>query len=215
MKLAKIFSFFLPKERKFFPLFIEIANNLVEVSNLLVILMKETDISVRNELILQIRKKERIGDGLTGSLKAELNDTFITPLDREDIHDLITNLDDVVDSIYAASKRILYYKPSCFPEEFHRIAEIISDATLEIQLVFQNVKKAADFAKHKLSCERIREMESIVDEIYQSYLANLFEHPTDVVDLIKKRDILTTLEKTIDKCNDVSNIFSTLIIKMS
>lgn len=215
MKLDKIFGFLIPNERKFFPIFIEVANNLVETSSLLVLLMKEADLSIRNEIIFQIRKNEQIGDALTGSLMAELNCTFITPLDRGDIHGLITNLDDVVDYIYAASKRILYYRPAFLPDEFHRIAEIINDATLEILHVFQNVNVVADFTKHKRSCERIREMESLVDDIYRDYLTNLFDQPTDVIELIKKRDILTTLEKTIDKCNDVSNIFSTLIIKMS
>jgi uncharacterized protein Yka (UPF0111/DUF47 family) len=95
-----------------------------------------------------------------------------------------------------------------------QIATIIQSAVLEIQLVLRNVKNVNDFKIHLNSCTKLSIMETEVDDIYQSYLANLFENENNAIELIKKRDILTALEKAIDKCDDVGSVFSTLIVKM-
>ena len=214
MKLDKIFGFLVPKDRKFFPLFNDAADNLVLASELLIKLVRERDLTQRLEYMKQIKDVEHIGDDITRSLLYELNGTFITPFDREDIHDLINNMDDVVDYIHAASKRIHFYKVSNFPEEFVQIADRIHSANKEIQNVLRSVRSVNDFKNHVQSCEKISEYESEVDDIYQEYLSELFDTEINAIDLIKKRDILTTLEKAIDKCDDVSNIFSSLIVKM-
>ena len=214
MKLDKIFGFLVPKDRKFFPLFNDAADNLVLASELLIKLVRERDLTQRLEYMKQIKDVEHIGDDITRSLLMELNGTFITPFDREDIHELINNMDDVVDYIHAASKRIHFYKVSNFPEEFVQIADRIHSANKEIQNVLRSVRSVNDFKNHVLSCEKISEYESEVDDIYQEYLSELFDTEINAIDLIKKRDILTTLEKAIDKCDDVGNIFSSLIVKM-
>jgi predicted phosphate transport protein (TIGR00153 family) len=214
MKLDKIFGFLVPKDRKFFPLFNEAADNLVLASELLIKLIRESDLNKRQDYMKAIKDAEHVGDDLTRKLLDELNGTFITPFDREDIHELVSKMDGVVDYINAASKRIHFYKLSTFPEEFVLIADIIHSANKEIQFVLRSVKNVNDFKNYSLSCEKISDMESQVDDIYQSYLANLFEYEINAIDLIKKRDILTALEKAIDKCDDVANVFSTLTVKM-
>jgi uncharacterized protein Yka (UPF0111/DUF47 family) len=123
-------------------------------------------------------------------------------------------MDDVVDYIHAASKRIHFYKVSNFPEEFIQIADRIHSANKEIQNVLRSVRSVNDFKNYVQNCEKISEYESEVDDIYQEYLSRLFDEEINAIDLIKKRDILTTLEKAIDKCDDVGNIFSSLIVKM-
>jgi len=214
MNLDKIFSFLVPKDRKFFPMFNEAADNLVLASELLIKLVREADLEKRIEYMKAIKDSEHVGDDLTRKLMDELNGTFITPFDREDIHQLVSTMDSVVDYINAASKRIYFYKLSTFPKEFVMIADIIHSANKEIQMVLRSVKNVNDFKYHRDSCRKISDMESQVDDIYQSYLANLFEHEVNAIDLIKKRDILTALEKAIDKCDDVANVFSTLTVKM-
>jgi len=214
MKLDKIFSFLVPKDTKFFPLFNDAADNLVLASELLIKLVRERDITQRLEYTKQIKDVEHIGDDITRNLLNELNGTFITPFDREDIHELINNMDDIVDYIHAASKRIHFYKLTSFPEEFIWIADRIHSANKEIQNVLRSVRSVNDFKKHVNCCEKISEFESEVDDIYQEYLSKLFEQEVNAIDLIKKRDILTTLEKAIDKCDDVGNIFSSLVVKM-
>ncbi len=214
MELDKVFSFLVPKDRKFFPLFNEAADNLVVASELLVKLLGEPDLNKRLELMLAIKKAEQHGDDLTRNLMNELNGTFITPFEREDIHILVDKMDSIVDLIHSASKRINIYNLSIFPKEFLQIATIIRTAVLEIQLVLRNVKNVNDFKIYINSCTKLSDMETEVDDIYQSYLANLFENEINAIELIKKRDILTALEKAIDKCDDVGKVFSTLIVKM-
>lgn len=214
MELDRIFSFLVPKDHKFFPLLIEVADNLIVASDLLVQLFSEPNPDKRLNYLNRIKEVEHHGDDLTRALMNELNGTFITPFEREDIHVLVDNMDSIVDLIYSASKRISMYKLAIFPKEFLQIATIIRSAVLEIQLVLRNVKSVNDFKLYLDSCTRLSDMETEVDDIYQSYLANLFESENNAIELIKKRDILTALEKAIDKCDDVGNVFSTLIVKM-
>ena len=215
MNLDKIFGFLLPKDSKFFPLFNEAADNLVLASELMIKLIRENDLSKREDYIQLIKKSEHKGDDITRSLLEVLNTTFITPFDREDIHDLITTMDDVIDYIYATSTRIHSYKLPSFPQDFVAMADLIHSANKEIQFVLRSVKHASDFRKYKDSCEKIDGLESEVDYLYQKYLSNLFETETNAIDLIKKRDILASLEKATNKCEDVANIFSSIIIKIS
>lgn len=215
MKLDKIFSFLVPKDKKFFPLFIQAAENLVLTSELLVKLIRENDLQKREEYVTAIKKAEKVGDNITHALMDELNSTFITPFDREDIHELASTLDSVVDYIHSTSKRIYFYKLHAFPNEFVTIADLIHDANKEILNVTRDMKDVAGLIKHKDSCIRISEIESEVDDIYQAYLADLFENETNAIDLIKKRDILASLEKAIDKCDDVGDVFAGIMIKMS
>jgi hypothetical protein len=214
MKLDRIFSYLVPKDRKFFPLFIEVANNLVVASEIFIKLLDETDPDKRVKYIKDISDAEHLGDDLTRKLMKELNATFITPFEREDIHVLVDKMDSIVDLLHGASKRIQMYNVSVFPKEFIQIADIIHLAVLEIQLVLKNVKDVNDFKLYIDSCTKISNLETEVDDIYQSFLANLFENEIDAVELIKKRDILTALEKAIDRCDDVAKVFSTLIVKM-
>lgn len=214
MKLDSIFSFMVPKDRKFFPLFNDAADNLVLASELLIKLVREHDLSQRLVYISQIRDVEHIGDDITRKLMTELDGTFITPFEREDIHELITKMDDIVDYIHSSSKRINLYKLIEIPEEFIWIADKIHSANKEIQNVLRCVRSVNDFKNHLHNIEKIGDFESEVDDIYQEFLSKLFDQEVNAIDLIKKRDILTTLEKAIDKCDDVGNIFSSLIIKM-
>lgn len=214
MELDRIFSFLVPKDHKFYPLFNEVADNLVVASDLLIKLLGEPDLNNRQEYMRAIKEAETHGDALTRNLLKELNSTFITPFERGDIHVLVDKMDGIVDLIHSASKRISIYNLSIFPKEFLQIAAIIQSAVLEIQLVLRNVNNVNDFKLYIKSCTKLSDMETEVDDIYQSYLANLFENENNAIELIKKRDILTALEKAIDKCDDVGNVFSTLIVKM-
>jgi uncharacterized protein len=215
MNLDKIFGFLVPKDRKFFPLFNQAADNMVVASELLIKLMGENNLIQREVYIKLIKEAEHKGDDITHALLVELNGTFITPFDREDIHQLISTMDDVVDYIHTASTRVHFYKLPIFPEEFVKIADYIHAANKEIQMVFRSVNSASDFLKFSSSCGVISEYESEVDYLYQEYLSNLFELETNAIDLIKKRDILASLEKAIDKCDDVANVFSSIIVKIS
>jgi len=187
----------------------------VLASELLIKLIRENDFAKREDYIRQIKEAEHKGDDITRNLLDELNGTFITPFDREDIHTLISTMDDVIDYIHTASTRIHFYKLPSFPQEFVAIADCIHSANKEIQFVLRSVKNVSDFIKFKDARDKIDAYESEVDYLYQEYLSNLFELETNAINLIKKRDILASLEKAIDKCDDVANVFSSIIIKIS
>ena len=121
----------------------------------------------------------------------------------------------MVDYIHTAAIRTHFYKLPTFPVEFGKIADYIHAANKEIQLVLHSVKNASDFLRFAESCATISTYESEVDYLYQEYLSNLFEIETNAINLIKKRDILASLEKAIDKCDDVANVFSSIIVKIS
>ena len=214
MKLKKIFGFLIPEDRKFFPLFSEAADNLVLASELLIKLVREQDLTKRLDYLQQIKNVELVGDEITKALLRELNGSLITPFDREDIHELINKMDDIVDYIYATSTKISLYKLSELPDEFIRIADRIHSANKEIQYVLRSIRQANDFKKHVKCNENIREFENQVDDIHQEYLSRLFEEEINAIELIKKRDILITMEKAIEGCEDVGNIFASLIVKM-
>jgi predicted phosphate transport protein (TIGR00153 family) len=214
MKLKEIFGFLVPEDRRFFPLFSEAADNLVLASELLIKLVREHHPGARMEYLEQIREAEHSGDNITRKLLIELNGTLVTPFDREDIHGLINKMDDIVDYIYSASSRINFYKLTSIPEEFTRIADRIHFATKEIQNVLRSVHTVSDFKNHMHSSDKIREFECQADDIYQEYLSRLFDQEDNAIDLIKKRDILFSMEKAIRKCDEVGNIFFTQIIKM-
>ncbi len=214
MQIDNIFGFLVPKDRKFFPLFNECADNIVATSELLVTLLKENDREKIASLVKKIKEAEHKGDDITMNLLKELNGTFITPFDREDMHELITTMDSVVDYINVTAKRIDFYKLAVFPDQFLDIAKLILSASLEIQNVLRNVKKVNDFKHYIASYRKISVMESQVDDIYHQFISHLFENEVNAIDLIKKRDVLTALEKTIDKCEDIAKLFSTLVVKI-
>lgn len=215
MSLDRVFGFLVPKNRKFFPLFVESASTLVEGSALLIKLFEEEDVERRDVIIREIKKVEKKADEITAILSNELSATFITPFDREDVHNLINSLDDVIDYIDAAAKRVHFYKVHSFPPEFIQISNLIHNANQEIHRVLSSIKHASDFAKFQEAYQKIDRYETEVDDIYQHFLANLFDFEDNAVELIKKRDILMALEKAIDRCDDVRKVFSTIMVKLS
>jgi uncharacterized protein Yka (UPF0111/DUF47 family) len=214
MDVKRIFSFMVPKDHRFFPLFVQAADNLVVTSELLIKLIRETDIEKRLQYINAIKDAEHKGDNITRILLKELNSTFITPFDRQDIHNLISTIDSVVDLIHTTSKRIHLYKLSLFPKEFVMVADCIHSASKEILFVLSNSRTSSDFLRFKDSYSKISHLEAEVDDLYQQFIMELFDKEENAILLIKKRDILTTLEKAIDKCEDVAVIFSTIMVKL-
>ncbi len=214
MDIKKLFSFMVPKDRKFFPLFLQSADNLVDTSEILIKLIRETNFEKRKEYVDTIKLAEHKGDEITRKLLNELNGTFITPFDREDIHELISNIDNVVDQIHTTSSRIFLYKLPQFPEEFVKVADCIHAANKEIQFVLRNVKSASDFHRYQENYARISQLESTADDLNQKFLMELFDTEKNAIKLIQERDILISLEKAMDKCEDVAENFAAIMIKV-
>ncbi len=215
MKLDKIFSFLTPKEGKFYPLFKDASANLIIASELLVELMNETSSEKRVVLGQKIKEAELVGDQIAKNLYMALNSTFITPFDREDIFDLIHATDSVVDLIFGASKKIHLYNVKEIPQEFKDMADTILRASIEINTTFNGLRDVLHLTKYKDNCHKISELEEYADDINHRYLAKLFQEERDAIELIKKKDVLQALEKAVDRCDDVADIISSVIVKIA
>ena len=213
MKLDRIFQFLVPKEGKFFPLFKEASNNLVFTSNLLLEMVNEPDQIKRNDYVSRIKDAEHEGDRITKKLFQTLNSTFITPFDREDIFKLVSKTDSIVDLTYTTAKRLLLYNIKVVPVEFIEMTALLVKASNVINNIFDGLTDPRSLSKYKELTHEISSIEGQSDDINFKYLAELFQFETDGIELIKKKDILNSLEKAIDRCDDVADVISTIIVK--
>jgi predicted phosphate transport protein (TIGR00153 family) len=216
MKIDSILKFFVPNDTSFFPLFEEGAGILLKASALLKTLMVSETMEQREMVSKQIKAVEHEGDELTHRIYQQLNKSFITPFDREDIQALASALDDVLDYINGASQRINLYKPKAIFPPFIEFAGIIHAAAGELEQLLHGLKDAVK-NKEKIvqGCITINTLENKADDLYHNGISDLFEHEKDTIELIKNKEIFGTLEKAVDKAEDVSDIIKTILIKMA
>jgi uncharacterized protein len=216
MNLDPILKFFVPQDHTFFPLFEEDARILIKAAELLRNLMTTNDLAEREAIIHQIKDVEHDGDDVTHKIFQQLNKSFITPFDREDIQELASTLDDVVDFINGIGQRIHIYKPRVYMPVFGEMAEIVYQCALEIETSVHCLRHAAK-NKEKIiqSCINLNTYENKADELHHFGLSELFENEPDAKEVIKSKAILETLEKTVDKAEDVSDAIKTILVKMA
>src|SRR4051812_35135605 len=130
--MANIFQFLLPQDKKFFPLFEKASGNLLHISKVLVEMVNAPTPEKRRELIKEIERLEHVGDSVTHEIFNELSANFITPFDREDIHELVSSVDDIVDYIHGSAKRIDLYKIEEMPPQVSKLAELILSGSEEL-----------------------------------------------------------------------------------
>lgn len=197
-----------PRDVKFFEMFAEMATNLTAAARLL----KSTLESFQNvdEHVTQIKAFEHKGDDLTHAVLVKLNQTFITPLDREDIHQLASKMDDVLDFIHAAGERLVMYKITSAPHAAVELAAVI------IRQCEQLEKAVAMLEKHDRVleiCVEINRLENEADRIGRLALAALFEHERDPITLIKVKELIEVLETATDKAEDAANVLESVVLK--
>jgi len=216
MNFDKFLRYFTPKDPSFHPLFEKDALNLIKTAEVLKLLLSTEDIEQQDIYIKQIKELEKVGDDLTHTIFDQLNKSFITPFDREDIQEFASNIDDVVDTINGVGQRIKLYKPKNYIPVYLEFAEILYQAAKEIEF---SVNHLTDPGRNKekimQSCISINTLENKADELYHMGISTLFENEKDPFELIKKKEILETLEKAVDKAEDVSDAIKTILVKMA
>jgi predicted phosphate transport protein (TIGR00153 family) len=216
MNIDTILKFFVPKDHSFYPLFEKDAQNLIKTAEVLRLLMSTEDTEKQELHIKQIKEFEKIGDDITHTIFDQLNKSFITPFDREDIQQLASNIDDVVDTINGVGQRILLYKPKTYIPVFLEIAEVIFRSAQEIENSVELMKDPASNKNRIIeSCITINTLENKADDLYHQGISTLFENEKDPFELIKKKEILETLEKAVDKAEDVSDAIKTIMVKLA
>jgi uncharacterized protein len=216
MNIDSFLKFFVPKDHSFFPLFESDAKNLVKAACLLKELMSSTDFSEHERLYAEIQALEHIGDEITNKTYEQLNKSFITPFDREDIHELTANIDDVIDSINGISRRVCLYKPIKLIPVYSKMADLICDAAKEVEIAIECLKDpVANKKKITDACDRVKFIEHNADELYFKGVAELFEKETDPKELLKNNKILEILERCVDEAEDVTDTLKAILIKMA
>lgn len=208
-----IFQFFQPKNKIFFELFEKSTANATETSKVLVALVTASTPEKRKEFVREIERLEHVGDSITHETFNELSSNFITPFDREDINHLIAAIDDIVDSIHGASKRIELYKMENMTPAIIKLAELIQKGSEELQNAVLELRNMRDLTKIKEACVRINSIENHADDIFDMAIAKIFEEEKNAIEVIKMKDILYMLELATDKCEDAANIINTILVK--
>lgn len=215
MKLDNILQIFVVKEKKFFPLFIESAENILKATELLLKQTQSSDPEERRSLARQIKTHETAGDRITNQIIDELLDAYVTPFEREDIHNLAEALDSFLDCIRDASKKISIYQPKEVSEKMVEIAEYIkkdAEIVLEITKHFENLRKEVKLVD--ALCDQIKEDEHLVDDIYEIFMSQLFEKEENAKELVKKKNVVQALEDTSDVAKSLSNTIRSIVVKM-
>ena len=210
-----IMKFFLPRDRKFFPLFEKAAANLRDGAKELNNLVTTTDEAARKAAHKRIEDVEHQGDDITHEIFNELSSNFITPFDREDIHELVTAIDDILDFIHGASKRMELYKITEFTADIIKLSELVLSCTEEILKAVSELRNLKNPRKISDACVRINSMENHADDIFDSAVARLFEEEKDAIKLIKMKEVLAALETATDKCEDAANVIESVLVKNS
>jgi hypothetical protein len=164
------------------------------------------------EYTTNIKKLEREADELTRSIFAELNKTFITPLDREDIQRIASKTDDVIDFIEGIAGRIKSYNVTSAPPYMVEISKELLNAIKEVELLISRLKGLKADKSLVEHCRKISDIEHNVDELYRTAVGQLFE-TNDAVNIIKLKDIYEAIEQASDRCLDVADVVEDIVLK--
>ncbi len=202
----------LPKSTDFFEIFDRIALNISNAASLFVSLMENLDdIDVR---VKEIHELEQDADILTHDVIKKLNKTFITPIDREDLHALVLALDDILDLIWAAADRLTVFKLDKSTKEGVKMSKDLH-ATVELVHKSINKLKGKNYSHVQEYCIEINKLENRIDRDFRSALGFLFDEIKDPILIIKWKEIYEHLEDASDKCEDVANILEAIVLKHS
>lgn len=211
--MNSLFTFFTPKDKKFQPLFEQASSNVLKISEELLTVMTTKDLETRKEYIKEIERLEHVGDDITHSIFIELSKNFITPFDREDIHSLVSAIDDIADYVHATASNIELYHVVNISSTMVKLAEILVEMCKDLDKAikelrsFRNIRVIAD------ACVRINSGENQADYVCNIAIARLFEFETNAIELIKQKEVLQTLEMATDKCEDAANVLESILVK--
>lgn len=209
-----LFDRFKPKENKFYPLLREMTESINNAAVLIVECVQKTKHSEFVEVYKKVKEEELRGDLIQQKIFDELNNTFITPFDREDINSLSSKLDDVTDLINSCAKRIMLYNPKSLPESSLKLALLVKEAADTLTLAIKELAVMRQSpVQIKEYCHKLNDIENRADDVYEHFLIDLFENEKDAIEVIKLKDILHELERATDAAEAVGKIIKTIIIK--
>lgn len=211
-----LFDRFKPKENKFFPLLSGMTGAIVTAADLIVECVQVSTHDEAVQYYKKIKEQEHLADEFQNKIFDELNETFITPFDREDINHLSSTMDDVTDLINSCAKRIMLYSPKTMPDAAYRLATLVREsAGYLVQAIDELDVMKKSSTKIKEYTEQLGVIEKKADDVYEHFLIDLFENEKDAIEVIKLKDILHELERATDASEAVGKIIKTMIVKYS
>ncbi|MFA5619645.1 MAG: DUF47 family protein [Weeksellaceae bacterium] len=214
MSINKFLQFLVPKDKIFFPLFHKMTKLLVDMAETLheAVNVKQED---RLEYFEKLEKLDAKVEDLNREINFELSKNFLTPFDREDIYSLINKMNQVSDYIDSSAKRMRLYQVDKVKKSIRKITEANLDACLNIQTAVNALEGFKDLKTVIKCCERIDKLENKVDNIYDKEIYEIFDKNEDVKEIIKYKEIFSSLENTSDKCKLVADVLESIAVKHS
>jgi predicted phosphate transport protein (TIGR00153 family) len=196
-----------PREHDYFRLFSELAANLDAAAQLLVRFMDDGD---RKGVAAAILEHEHVGDKIVHDIVRRLNKSFITPIDREDIYDLVATMDEVLDNIEEVADSMILYRVVAPTKFAIRQTEVIAKATAMLHHIIDDLEKRTDLLERIIE---VNSLENEGDRIAREAVAALFDDDMPAKDVIKWKDIYELLESAIDECEHVANVIESIVLK--
>ncbi len=196
-------------EKELLTILDNLAKKAVETSEAVVVLFSDLSNTEQAE---KIHKLETEADVLTRDIFTELNKTFITPLDREDMQRIASKIDDVIDFMDGIAARVSSYKITTTPPYCEQMAKELAKATKEVEYMvskLKHIKNPKDMIRH---CRNTGDIEHVVDDLYREAISELFE-TDDAIQIIKLKDIYETMETASDRCVDVADVIEDIVLK--
>ncbi len=198
----------IPREEKFFADFITLADRIVSGATLLERMLASDPPAW--DTALQIKQVESECDSLTHNIIQRLNSTFVTPIDREDIHALAKSLDDVMDAIDAAAAVTRRYRMAQLRYGARELASLTWQSAMQVKVAVEALERRKEV--HQLAVE-VNRLENAADDIHDEALRRLFEEEKDAITLIKWKEVLDLLEEATDRCEDCANVLESVVVK--
>jgi uncharacterized protein len=215
MALKDLLNFFVPKDKTFFPLFSKAATDLLALSENLheAVNISKSEKASRDDFYTKVEQLVNDIDVTTQKMNVELSKNFITPFDREDIHALITSMNEVANNIYTASNRMNLYNVGKISKSIRKLTEINVEACGLIQSAVIELKDLKNLENINVAVKRINKLESKADVVFDKAVADLFENETDAINIIKYKEVLYALHKATEKCKVVSSTLEAISVK--
>jgi len=214
-----LFGKLMPRDGNFFDLFNQHGGHIVEGARSFIMLIENySDPGLREKYINEVGHAERQADRITAEVNRLLHKTFITPIDREQIHGLINGMDDILDLLQDATETMSLYDVRTVNEDILRLGELSVKCCERVQHAVTLLARISDHATAEAAiktCEEIDKLESDADRVMRSAMSRLFREETDVRELIKLKTIYEQLEEISDRCEDVANLIEGVVLESS
>ena len=213
MSLNAVMRWLRPREMVFFELLESAASNVYQASQLFDREIRTGDPVRFAELRRQMKDLEHVGDDYTREIMDRLNQTFVTPIDREDIMQLAHAIDDVVDKLHAVCERLILYRIGHVMPAVTEMSSIIVEGSGEILHLIRSLRNMSNQKEIRDRIRRVHTLENKADSIYHAGLAQIFEDPKDPIELIKWKELLEQIEDATDKIELVAKVIGSTVMK--